>query len=213
MREICLPVFMFVLSLISLVIPGQDHEPDRYVVTIVQEGWHTGIVLKTDEVPSSHFKEIENFSSYKYLDVSWGDEKYYQHPGTNIWLAVKAILAPTPAVIRLYPFHREPGQVFPNSTIIEITMDQKKFRSLCRFISNSFIRDKSGEIITSKIYNADDFFLAKRKYWLFRTCNTWVALALKGSGFDISSCCLVTANQLFRRLNKLDGIEYIQKQE
>jgi hypothetical protein len=74
------------------------------------------------------------------------------------------------------------------------------------------MRDNAGTIIPSTIYRkSNTFFLAQGKYSVFRTCNTWAALAFKEIDFDISTFFLVTANQLFRRLKKLDKARYIRE--
>lgn len=187
-------------------------QKDEYKVYVVQEAWHTGIVLNVDDVSADLFPEITNYQNHQFIDVSWGDERYYQYPNPGIFMAARAVLWPTSAVIRLAGYSREPQIVFAQSTILEITMNEERFNHLCSFISESFIRDKHGKIIPSTVYrNSRTFFLAKRKYSVFRTCNTWVALAFKESGFDTGTFFLITAGQLFRRLKKMETASFIQE--
>lgn len=204
-------VFMILFGFIVVMARGQEK---MHVVLVVQEGWHTGIVMKTSDLPSSLFGQFKDYTSRKYIDVSWGDEKYYQHPNPGVFLTVRAVLWPTQAVIRLDAFSRKPTRYYGSSNIMEIRMDSIRFTALCRFISNSFERGEEGEIVPSTFYeDYEDFFLAKRKYSLFRTCNTWVVLAFKKSGYDVHTFMAATAGQMFRRLDKLENSKFLQKQD
>jgi uncharacterized protein (TIGR02117 family) len=180
-------------------------------IYIVQEAWHTGIILKTQSVSPGIFPEIKRYEHKKYIDISWGDERYYQNPGANILLALRAVIIPTQAVIRYIGFSLPLQKFYKRSTIMQITLERAEFDSLCFFIAKSFQRTDNGQIIASHYGNRKLFFLAKRKYHLFRTCNTWVALALKKSGLPVNSYMALTASQLFRRLEKLDKAVYISE--
>ncbi len=210
-----MPIRITATILLSLLLHTLSDSRDRqitYTVYIVQEAWHTGIILPVDDVPEYILPEISKFNDSRFLDVSWGEEKYYQFPHPGFFIAASAVLWPTSAVIRLSPFSGSPVKVFPHSKIMEIPMGKDHFYRLCRFISGSFCRDDNGEIIPSTVYRKSrTFFLAKRKYSVFRTCNTWVALAMKESGFDTGTFLLITAGQLFRRLKKIEGANFIQK--
>jgi len=171
-------------------------------IYIVQEAWHTGIILKTNSVPPAIFPEIKSYDHVSYIDISWGDEKFYQAEGTPVGLAARAILFPTSAVIQLFGLKWPVEAFYPRSE--PIILDSLEFNALCRFISDSFQRDNEGKIIPSSVYGPTDiYFKAQRKYHLFRTCNTWVALALKEAGLDVRSFLVLTAGQLFRQLQRL----------
>lgn len=205
-------VIIVLLSLLVHSFQADTHDESTYTIHVVQEAWHTGIVISVDDIPPTIFPELTRYSRSKYIDFGWGDEKYYQHPNPGILLGARAVLWPTSAVIRMVGFSNQLEDFYTQSTIMELTLDQEKFYDLCTFISESFMRDNAGTIIPSTIYRkSNTFFLAQRKYSVFRTCNTWAALALKEIDFDISTFFLVTANQLFRRLKKLDKARYIRE--
>jgi uncharacterized protein (TIGR02117 family) len=195
-KKLVFPV-VFLLGLAPFSTAGDT-------VHIVQQAWHTGIILKTSDVSRNDFPLIENYQHANYIDVSWGDEKYYQIAGRNILLALRAVLFPTRAVIRLVSFNEKISTRYDAERQIQIVLDSTEFSNLCRFVSQSFIRDVKGDIVPSTVYRQSKvFFLARRKYHLFRTCNTWVALAFKNAGFDVSSFLVITAGQLFNRLEKI----------
>ena len=197
---------VFFLSLLSLISLTGIYPNDEYVVHVVQEYWHTGIIIATDDVPVELWPEIARFSDKKRIDVGWGDRDFYQVTGRPIGLAAKAILWPTPSVIRLDGFNVPVLSYYGNDARVEkIEMDEEHFYNLITFIAESFVRDEKGNIIPGDDKGeSSTFFLGKRKYHLFRTCNTWVALAFKSAGYDIRSFLVLAAWQLFRQLDKID---------
>lgn len=200
--------FVVVFLGLSNSVSGQDSSLREiiYDVYVVQQEWHTGIIINTRDVDILVWTEITDYHHKKYVDLSWGDEMFYQASGRPFLLAARAILWPTQSVLRVHPFSLSPQRTYgSNARMKTIELDQEQFTLLCTFISESYLRDESGAPRLSKEYEGNDlFYLATRKYHLFRTCNTWVALAFKKSGFDIRSCCVLNANQLFRQLDKID---------
>jgi len=188
---------------VAAAVPPDEKPANK--VWIVQQAWHTGIILTVEDIPASIWPEKIHYKKHKYIDISWGDEKFYQASASPIKLAVRAIIWPTQSVIRVFPFSNPVLSAYgQNARVRSFTFKDKEFISLCNFITESFICDENGEITSSLLdKNSRYYFLAKRKYHLFRTCNTWVALAFKKSGLNIRSCCVLNANQLFRQLDKL----------
>ena len=197
--------FISILLFIGLSTSGFASNGQKYPVYIVQAGWHTGIVLETADIPLNIFKEAQPYTHHKYLDVSWGEEKYYQIPEPGIFVSASTILWPTRAVVSMTPYSREIERYYRQPNIIEISVTRDTYFALCKFLSNAFQKNEAGNVIPSTFFrDSSGFFLAKRKYSVFRTCNTWVALALKESGLDMSPFLLLTSKQLFRRLKKLE---------
>jgi uncharacterized protein (TIGR02117 family) len=207
----CIFFLLLIVKLSGQAIMANETER-TFTVHVVQERWHTGIVFQTRDIPTGIFPEINKYRHQKYLDVSWGDEHYYQDPEPGIATNARAVLWPTPSVILLLGFSNDIYSFYQQATIMKIKMDQAEFLELCRFISNSFVRDSSGTIVPSAYMGISNrFFLAHRHYSIFRTCNTWVALALKASGYQISTFFLITKNQLFRRMKKLQNTAFVRK--
>jgi len=198
---------ILLLFLISRVLWGQEsgiEESGKITISVVQQAWHTGIILPVQEINPEIWPEVSSFQEKKYVDVSWGDEEFYQAPESPVFLAVRAILWPTQSVMRIYPFSISISSAYTSEArFLEIKLSRQQFDQLTRFFSNSLARDESNQPIASEAYGKSHyFFLSKRKYHLFRTCNTWVALALKQAGLGNRSCCVLNANQLFRELGQ-----------
>lgn len=188
--------------------PGPQVENDSFTVYIAQQGWHTAIILRVPDVPPEIWPEIRNYSPYQWVDVSWGDREYFTAPKGTILLALKAALLPGESVLLVLRFNEQPEDVYgEKATLAGIRMDKESFYNLCRFISSAFQRN-NGELMPA---NPNGFFLAERKYHLFRTCNTWVALALREAGFKVNTFPIITASQMFRQAERIDGLRYIDQ--
>lgn len=177
-----------------------------YSLYVLQAGWHTGIVLRTGDVSAGDWPEIVRFRHHTWIDIGWGDERFYQNPGNPVHLAVRAVIVPTSSVIHLVPFSISPELVYAGENRIkEIIAGEAEFRALCVSISNSFKRDSIANIIPG---TSNGFFLAKGRYHLMNTCNTWVVERLQEAGFDVRPAGIVTRHQLFRELADLPGTDW-----
>lgn len=194
--------------------PGKVINDTTFGVYVIQEFWHTGIIFETSQVEPRHWTEIKRYQNSNFIDVGWGDEKFYQAPGNPVLLAARAILWPTQSVLRVFAFNTPVRSAYGSeSRILRIPLSSEQFMDLCIFISESYMLDDSGNIISSTAYGeTDHYFLATGKYHLFRTCNTWVAIAFKNAGLDVRSFGILNANQLFRQLSEIRGAEYIKKE-
>jgi uncharacterized protein (TIGR02117 family) len=181
-------------------------------VFVVQSRWHTGIILQTKDINPQLWPEIRDYAHKTYIDVGWGDEKFYQANGSPIHLAARAILWPTQSILQIDAFSISIKSIFgAESRILEIPVNKNQLNQLTSFIANNYKRDKHQQPQLST-YNQTNtrFYLATKKYHLFRTCNTWVAMAFKYADFNVSACTVINANQLFRQLKRIEGVMFIE---
>lgn len=181
-----------------------------YEVWVIQEFWHTGIVFSISDIDPKHWPQIEKYSDLNYIDIGWGDEKFYQAHGNPVLLAARAILWPTQSVMQVFAFNTNVASAYATeSRILKIPLSAEQFTALTKYISESYMLDDKGKTITSTAYgDTDHYFLSTRKYHLFQTCNTWVAKAFRNAGLEVRSFCVLNANQLFRQLSRIPGAEY-----
>ncbi len=207
--------FCFVLFFCLIISARQffAQTDEIFEIFVVQEDWHTGIVFHTDDVDSAIWPEIVRYRDDKFVDVGWGDEKFYQVPGYPIFTAARAVLWPTQSVLRVFPYNTPVLSAYlDDSRILKLTINKQEFNNLCSFIANSYKRDESGNSQLSQLYeNNNHYFLATRNYHLFRTCNTWAALGFKESGFDVRSFFVLYGNQLFRQLRDIPGAVFLRR--
>jgi uncharacterized protein (TIGR02117 family) len=210
-------------ELAGVTIPEQDvvivpekevaADDELYEVFVVQQRWHTGIVFRTRDVDPDLWPEIKRYTDRNYVDVGWGDERFYQAMGDPVGLALRSMLFPTRSVLLVYPFSLPLQRTYGrDSRIIRIPLNSEQFRTLTSFVSDRYKRDQDGKIRPSTIHGESDlFFLAHGKYHLFNTCNTWVARGFKAAGFRIRSRCVLNANQVFKQMERIPGSEYLRE--
>jgi uncharacterized protein (TIGR02117 family) len=186
--------------LISINVIAQSNDSTNHDVYVINYSWHTGLVFEISEQTIDMIPALKDFKDFDYVDIGWGDEEFYQHPDTNWVLAAKAILVPTPSVIRIAGFkgNIETAQNW-SQFFIKFEMKNSEFSKLCRFVEETFLKSRKNQFIVS-LRKADSqiiFYKSNLSYHLLNTCNTWIANALKASGLDISTSCISTEQDLF----------------
>lgn len=194
----------------SVADTGLDNADSNFEFWVLQAGWHTGIVLRPEDISPSDWPEVANFLRHTYVDIGWGDEQFYQAEGNPPALAARAAIIPTSSVIHIVPFSVQPPNLYSGETFLKrIEATPEQFSALCRIISDSFERDENGNMIESRINESSrNFFKARGKYHIFNTCNTWVVRCLKEAGFDVSPNGVITQQHLIKALEKLPGGEW-----
>ena len=172
-------------------------------IYVINQGWHTGIVLKVDEVNIEDMPEIGEFQGNEYIDIGWGDEIYYRIPGFDVPLAARALLSPTSSTLKIRTLNIPVETYYETYRYcIEYNLTDEEFRILCRYISNTFLKSREGKpVVLENRQNIIYFYKAVGDYHLFNTCNTWVAGALEEAGFPVGSTMVVSASNLFDEIS------------
>jgi uncharacterized protein (TIGR02117 family) len=209
--NIIIPVlYLFLNTSPALAADTSDnYEKDfSHTIYIVKQQWHTGIVFKKDDIDITEWNEILEFGEYEWIDVGWGDREFYQYPGFDLGLAVQALFYPTESTLRVEGFNFDISRYAEISDLaIEINISEEIFKYLCRFISNTYRKDKEGNLkIFSKKFGGNIIYYdAEYNYHLFNTCNTWIAKGFKESGLDFDTN-IVLAEQLFNEASKIGRV-------
>lgn len=187
---------------------------DNYKIYLIKNYWHTGIVFPVNEETLALIEALEYFKNRKFIDIGWGDEEFYQHPGFNLFLAAKAILYPTASAIRIEGFDYDDVNIYLSQCdeAIEIPLEKNELDTICTFINQAFEQDKKNEfhILSSRQDGRLIFFKSIYKYHLFNTCNTFVAKAFEGTSYKINPSGMVTVQQLFNAFLKFENVERIK---
>jgi uncharacterized protein (TIGR02117 family) len=192
--------------------PESNEDEKIYEVFVAQQFWHTGIVFNTRDVDSVLWPEINNYRHRNFVDIGWGDEKFYQAYGNPILLGARAMLWPTQSVLQVIAFSTRLRAAYgKESRILRIPVNGEQLAALSLYVADSYIRDESGDPMSSTVYGeTDHYFLATKKYHVFRTCNTWVARGFRNAGFNVRSFGVLNANQLYRQLSGIPGAEFLE---
>lgn len=167
-------------------------------VHVVRHGWHSGLVIRRDQIPSGAWPEHDRFPAARFLEVGWGDRAFYQSPDAGIALALGASFASGGSVLHLTGLDRPPAEYFAHAEITAVDLSAEGVEALARFVSQAYARDASGAPIDlgPGLYPSSRFYAATGRYSLFYTCNSWIAEALRAGGCPITPAWALTAGNL-----------------
>jgi uncharacterized protein (TIGR02117 family) len=154
--------------------PVAGCEPTR-TLFVVSHGWHSGIVVESAELakrlPGLHTEAA------KYLEIGWGEERFYRARDTSAWMALRAVLSPNPSVLQVVSFAEPPRSYFSHSETAEVRTDEAGYARVLDFIAANF--SPGLERLGASLYGSGAFYRAEGSFHLFNTCNDWVARALE----------------------------------
>lgn len=173
-----------------------DGEIPLYVVT---HGWHTGLAMRAADIDFARWRPLPHSARAKYIEIGWGDRDYYPAPGFNLWYGFKALAWPTPSVLQVTGFNEPPARYFPASEVVELRLARAGFERLLAYITVSLEPDPAP--IAPSLYASGAFYPSREKFHLFKTCNVWVARALREAGIEVRSA--LTTEGLMSQLRPL----------
>ena len=202
-------IFFFLNTSPKLLVDKQTYSNDSLkTIYLIKQRWHTAVVFNKKDIEPTILPEIKYFEGSELIDIGWGDEAFYQHPDFDWDLAYQALFYPTPSTLRIEGIYISQQQYFDNSEIVvELKIKNEQLKILLRYISDTIWKDENGEdkILSTQNLNQVYFFKANGEYCLFNTCNTWLAIGLKQSGFDFKDDIILT-EQLFNEAARIGKV-------
>jgi uncharacterized protein (TIGR02117 family) len=194
--------------------PKIVHSAEKYTglgpheVYVVSHGWHTGFVIPSAKVYEAIPSLEPRFGPSVYIEFGWGDKKFYQSKEITTGLALRAILWPTETVVHAVAVPQDVRGYFGHSRVEQLCLNDKALSSLVKFISNSFSKNRSGEVelLAKGIYGDSQFYKGTGDYHILNTCNEWTAKGLKGIGMDILPATKFTADSVMNYLGEKNPI-------
>ena len=179
---------------VSSPLPGEA----TVTIYVVEHGWHTGIVIRRDDIPAEAWPEHRRILAARFLEVGWGDRAFYESPEAGVRLALKAAFSSEGSVLHVAGFDPPPATYFSRAEIIAIELSGRGVEALARFVSATYALDGAGQPIEvgPGPYPLSRFYAATGRYSLLHTCNTWVAEALRAAGCPITPSLAITAGNL-----------------
>jgi uncharacterized protein (TIGR02117 family) len=177
-------------------------------IYLIKQRWHTAVVFHIEDVDSIILPEIKYFRNSEMIDIGWGDEAFYQHPDFDWDLAYHALFHPTPSTLRVEGIYITKQQYFDVSEIVvELKINNEQLTILLNYIADTIWRDENDnyEILSTQYLNRVYFFKANGSYYLFNTCNSWLARGLKKAGFEMEDNIILT-EQLFNEAAKVGTV-------
>ena len=203
--------FLFFVALLQLQtacsppIMQLDSHPAREKdkrVFVVHNNWHASLVVRRVDLTQGLVPEQDHFPEAEYLEIGWGDRDYFPATEESVGLALRAAFWSRGSVLHVVGFRGAIKDYFTEGEIIELALSRESFRRLSEFVSASFIRADSIMPAQSQpgLVANGRFYPASGRFSILRTCNTWLAEALKSAGLDISPRYVITAASLARQV-------------
>ncbi|MFO7828674.1 MAG: DUF2459 domain-containing protein [Bacteroidales bacterium] len=175
-------------------------------IYVVKYEWHTGVIFKRDEAVK-YFPALQNdFSEFEYIDVGWGDKDFYMAEEETFWLAFKAGMLPTKSALHISAINDNPEIHYRGFEMVKITLNEENFKNLIQYFNRSFTLDENGQNIKLKngLKKNSQFYLSNEKYYIFKTCNNWIAKGLKRAGVRIRPFFAFTSKNVMKQLKRND---------
>ena len=149
-------------------------------------------------MPQNAWPARVDFPHAEYLELGWGNRQYYMHPSPGPFLALRAVLWPTPSALHAVGFSGPISREFPGARIIELRVSRAGFSRLVAFVRDSH-EPEPNDLGPGQRANSR-FYASPRRFHLLETCNTWVARALHEAGLPVDPSAAVTAGSLLRQI-------------
>ena len=170
----------------EIELAGYSDEPKPRTVYVMSNGFHTGLILRTEDVPRDAWPEVDAIPDHPWVEVGWGSEIFYRAKKITAPVVVGAFL-PNPSVLHVVCWDVSPDELFTSGDLIRLRVDEAQFAELCRYIHSSYVLDKLDhpQDLGPGIYGDSKFFRARGRYYFPNTCNVWTAKGLKAAGLPI----------------------------
>ena len=195
---------MKIILIIIFVLTVNTLFADKMAIYVVSHSHHSGIVIPGDYIKLNYLTNSDKFLNAKYIEFGYGDRDYYMSPDAGVFMGISALLWPTESVIHVVRIDKSLEETFPTSKIFRIKITEKKLSLLKRYIFESFKYQSIMNKPLGKGQYLDSYFYAgSRDFYIFNTCNTWVAEALEYSGYDVNPYFITTQGSLKRSISHI----------
>lgn len=175
-----MPRILFALLLGACAqLPVQDGCAGDRTLYVVSHGWHSGIVVERRELTRRLPSLAADIGHEGYVEVGWGEERFYQAREPTVGMALRAVLQPNASVVQVVPFAEPPRRYFAGSEVVEVRTDEAGYAATLDLIAAAFKRDPRR--LGPSLYGQGWFYPAEGSFHLLNTCNDWVARAISAA--------------------------------
>ena len=176
-----------VLALVWTVVAASGAWAAEFYVC--GHGWHTGIVVPRAAAATSGAWPAgvaeQDFAACGWLELGWGDRKFYmaKHPG--VALAVGAALVPGQSVLHVVGLRGSPARAYRQGALVRVPCTDAELGALNRTLGATFARDAAGQApsLGPGLYGfKSGFYAARGRYWIGNTCNSWTLRMVRAGG-------------------------------
>jgi len=194
-----LALLAFLAAGCAASVPNPGSAPEGPLLYVAGHGMHTGLVVRSADLPPLVWPAQRDFPRAEYLELGWGDREYYRAEDFSLWLGMRALLWPTESAVHVVAFSGPIERAFPASEIVPLRVSPEGFERMVAFIAATF-QDDGIRLGPGQRGNSSAFYASDRRFHLLETCNTWVARALQEAGLQVSPQRAITAEGLLSQL-------------
>ncbi|MEX0773731.1 MAG: DUF2459 domain-containing protein [Balneolales bacterium] len=187
----------------------RDSDQRNISIYIVSHGWHAGIAVPTNEIPTDVWINDDALPPVDFIEFGWGDAGYYQARQVTLGLILRASFWPTPSVLHIAGFASPVPQYFSASQVVEVRISEEGMRELAKFIAGYFQVDDEGYAIPDGdgLYGThNSFYKAETYYYLPKTSNTWTARALRSTGAPVTPLYGLTSGNVMYQARRVGTV-------
>ncbi len=162
--------------------------PSLRPIFVVNQGWHSGIVLSRDDLGSSLRDSLPETQTSEWLEFGWGDRDFYLSSGYSYWQAFRAAFFSSATVLQVSGLPTLPHDFFKHSEVFQIVLTEEGIASLNQTIESTLVRDEKGRLkrVAKSLYGDGSFYEAVGDFSFLHTCNSWTSEALAQAGCSIT---------------------------
>ncbi|MDJ0929095.1 MAG: DUF2459 domain-containing protein [Gammaproteobacteria bacterium] len=174
---------------------------------MLSHGWHTSLMINREDLVEVQAPLAADFSDDEFLEIGWGDQRFYQATDPTVGMALRAVLWPTETVLHVVGMSAAPEDYFGGADVFVVSVPEAGYQELLTFVAASFARSADDELIKTgpALYGGGWFYRAEGKFHAANTCNTWVAKALAAAGYPYAGTSTIRASGVESQLRR--GIE------
>lgn len=202
----CCTAMAFLAGCISEPAPERVACPTARTTYIVDHGDHTSLIVTRRQLLKAIPALSATLPEGPYVEIGWGDARYYPARDPGLGLTLRAALWPTASVLHLFVWPEPPMQYYDESELIPVALSEAGHHKLLDFIADTFQQGEDGtpQRVQGQAPGHGSFYYAAHgDFHLFNTCNTWIARALAHAGRPISPRWVITAGDLVSRLREI----------
>lgn len=175
-------------------------------VYVARRGWHVDVGMEVTELAAPLAAAAAALPGTRYLFFGFGDRHYLLAKRRNAPVLLAA-LWPGAGIMLVTGLSSAPQAAFGADQVISLQLTPEQMGALQAFIWNTLdTRSGALTVYAPGPYPGSVYFAATTKYSALRTCNTWVAQALRHSGLPIRSRGVVFAGQVWSRVQHLERL-------
>lgn len=193
------------VAYLYLPIPAPRVAPasasDCVELHLYSNGFHSDIAAPASIFPADHPVRRLYPDARSFL-IGWGDERFYQSDGTNLWLGLDALIPPSPSVLHV-AYNAAPSSAYLAPTDdLAIGVSHDGAARFVAYIDRALVLDEHGapiRIADGKVVGRSAFLRSRGSFHLFNVCNQWMARALRAAGVDVNARAAWLAGPLIRQ--------------